>query len=197
MPNFIDVNAITTLQKQKTQSWQQQAVDESQQGFLQLVEKNHSFNFQLWYEEDKARRDDMGFEYVYQAKRKIDDYNQARNNMIEAMDEYLYRLLQPKQPDECAVNSETPGMIIDRLSILALKEYNMHKQTERNDVDESHRAQCQQKLDVIGQQLEQLSQCLKELLAHVSDGSRTFRLYHQFKMYNDPTLNPQLYENAG
>jgi hypothetical protein len=31
------------------------------------------------------------------------------------------------------------------------------------------------------------------LLDDVAAGRRTFGVYYQFKMYNDPALNPQLY----
>jgi hypothetical protein len=84
-------------------------------------------------------------------------------------------------------------MIIDRLSILALKSYHMALQTQRQDVDENHRNSCHNKLAIIHQQLKQLTQCLKQLLDEVQERKRTFRIYHQFKMYNDPTLNPELY----
>jgi hypothetical protein len=139
----------------------------------------------------------MGFEFVYQAKRQIDRFNQARNNCMEAMDEWLFHTLQPAQPEHCPVNSESPGMIIDRLSILALKSYHMGLQTKREEASEEHRQQCNQKLAIIHQQLDQLSACLDQLLTEIRNKTRTFRVYHQFKMYNDPALNPELYATAG
>jgi len=41
-------------------------------GLLALVEEEHHCNFELWHEEDKARREDQGFEFVYRAKRNPD-----------------------------------------------------------------------------------------------------------------------------
>jgi hypothetical protein len=38
--------------------------------------------------------------------------------------------------------------------------------------------------------------CLDLLLAEARAGRAYFKLYRQFKMYNDPALNPQLYGNA-
>lgn len=191
----IDVEKIIQLQADALAAWQEGVCIQAR-GFMELVELNHSYNFQLWYEEDKARRDDMGSDYVYHAKRNIDSFNQLRNNMIEAMDVSLFEQLEPVEPGLAPVNSETPGMIIDRLSILALKQYHMRRQTLRQNVEERHRQECAQKLAVIELQLIQLSQCLSELLEQITAKTRTFRLYHQFKMYNDPSLNPQLYENA-
>ncbi len=127
-----------------------------------------------------------------QAKRAIDGFNQQRNNFIEEMDKVLVAELRPKESD-VPKNSETPGMMIDRLSILALKEYHMREETERKDVDEKHIASCSEKLARITLQRSDLVRCLEELLEEVSKGTRSFSVYYQFKMYNDPALNPQLY----
>jgi hypothetical protein len=160
-----------------------------------LVQQNHYFNFMLWHEEDIARRDDLGSERVHQAKRAIDHYNQQRNNFIEEMDKVLVAELQPAESG-CPRNSETPGMIIDRLSILALKEFHMCEETERADASEDHRENCRAKLARIVLQRGDLTQSLGELLDDVAAGRRTFGVYYQFKMYNDPALNPQLYGAA-
>ncbi len=193
MPEIISPLAITQLHRDCIIQWKSSGVTYQHTSFHRLVEENHAFNYQLWHAEDKARRDDMGYQFVYQAKRDIDQYNQARNNRMEAMDEWLFKHLTPAEFTQCPVNSESPGMIIDRLSILALKAYHMALQTERQDVDETHKKNCGYKLAVIRQQLEQLTQCLGQLINEVQEKTRTFRIYHQFKMYNDPNLNPELY----
>lgn len=193
MLHNINPTDITNLHKQSIIDWKSEGIMHKHQGFYQIVEENHAFNYQLWQTEDKARRDDRGFEYVYQAKRTIDRLNQQRNNRMEAMDGWLYQTLKPAAVCDCPVNSESPGMIIDRLSILALKSYHMDVQTKRMDTDEEHRQNCLQKLAVIDQQLMQLTTCLGQLLGEVVNKTRTFRVYHQFKMYNDPQLNPELY----
>ncbi|BCA93833.1 hypothetical protein TUM19329_01940 [Legionella antarctica] len=193
MQQLIDPSIITVLHKQCIVQWKSLGIKYQHQEFYLLAEENHAFNFQLWHAEDRARRDDMGYEFVYQAKREIDTCNQLRNNRMEAMDEWLFNTLHPEKPGQCPVNSESPGMIIDRLSILSLKSYHMALQTKRMDVSAEHRKNCAYKLEVIQQQLEQLSDCLRQLLDEIDAKSRTFRIYHQFKMYNDPTLNPELY----
>lgn len=193
MPDTIQPSAITALHKNCIIQWKSSGIKHQHKDFYRLVEENHAFNYQLWHAEDRARRDDMGYEFVYQAKREIDQCNQARNNRMEAMDEWLFNLLQPAEFTHCPVHSESPGMIIDRLAILALKSYHMALQTERQDVDETHRQNCANKLAIIQHQLEQLALCLGQLLDEVQTKKRTFRIYHQFKMYNDPSLNPELY----
>lgn len=174
--------------------WKAQDVSYQQENFLALVEKNHAFNYQLWAMEDRARRDDLGFEFVYQAKRAIDQYNQQRNDYIEKMDEWLFELLKPEQENDCPLHSETPGMMIDRLSILALKAYHMALQTERSDVDEMHRQLCQNKLQMILTQQKHLFTCLLQLIEEMIQGKRSFVFFRAFKMYNDPRLNPELYD---
>lgn len=188
------IESIKQLHHNRIIEWKQQGINTREQGFLGLVEQNHAFNYQLWHAEDRARREDMGFEFVYKAKREIDYCNQQRNDRMEAMDQSLYQQLEPAAPDACPVHSETPGMMIDRLSILALKAYHMQIQTERTDVEESHRQTCQRKLQTIHAQQHQLLACLSQLLDDVNNKQRTFRVYHQFKMYNDPKLNPEIYQ---
>lgn len=192
VPNQIAM--ITNLHSQCLSRWDQKAITLQQQGFLRLVEQNHAFNFQLWHAEDRARRDDAGFEFVFLAKREIDSHNQQRNNQMEAMDEWLFQALSPSKSPGCPVHSETPGMMIDRLSILALKVFHMALQVIRKDVDEKHHEQCLKKLQTLNEQKQQLHDCLKILIDEIQHKTRTFRVYHQFKMYNDPTLNPALYE---
>jgi hypothetical protein len=194
-PVTFDAAAIAAQQTQLTALWHAETPAAGGEGFAGLVAQNHLRNFQLWHEEDVARRNDLGFERVFQAKRAIDKFNQERNNFIEEMDKVLVATLQPADSG-CPRNSETPGMIIDRLSILALKEYHMHEETVRADASAAHKENCSAKLARIVRQRGDLTQSLAELLSDVAARRRTFAVYYQFKMYNDPALNPQLYRNA-
>ncbi len=189
----LNPDEIATLQTTLTARWHEELPAATGAEFLLLVQENHLRNFQLWHEEDIARRDDLGSERVHQAKRAIDRFNQERNNFIEEMDKLLVAALQPLESG-VPRNSETPGMMIDRLSILALKEFHMHEEAVRTDASETHRATCAEKLARIIRQRADLTQCVGELLADVAAGTRTFAVYYQFKMYNDPALNPQLYQ---
>ena len=183
---------IADLQSRLTAIWHERVPAADGDGFERIVQENHLRNFNLWHEEDIARRDDLGSERVHQAKRAIDRYNQERNNFIERMDMMLVEQLKPSEGG-VPRNSETPGMIIDRLSILSLKEYHMREEAERTDASEEHRTKCSEKLARIVVQRADLTACLGELLEDVAAGRRTFGVYYQFKMYNDPALNPQLY----
>ena len=186
---------IAALQSDLTARWHQAPPQAEGSGLLLLVQQNHLRNFQLWHEEDVARRDDLGFEAVYRAKRNIDRFNQERNNFAEEMDKVFVAALNPPTSG-CPLNSETPGMMIDRLSILALKEYHMQEETVRADASAEHRQKCGEKLARIRQQRTDLTNCVAALFEDVLARRRSFSVYFQFKMYNDPTLNPQLYRKA-
>jgi hypothetical protein len=191
LDNFI--KQLDQLHCESIVQWKEHSIELKHEGLLRLVEENHAFNFQLWLAEDRARRDDRGFEFVYQAKREIDHCNQQRNNRMEMIDEWLFHELNPAESTECPIHSESPGMMMDRLSILALKHYHMALQAIRTEVTDEHRRSCQHKLHIIELQQAQLLNCLRDFLCEIVDKKRTFKVYHQFKMYNDPTLNPQLY----
>lgn len=91
------------------------------------------------------------------------------------------------------MNSETPGSIIDRLSINMLKIYHMKEQTQRTDASQKHIESCRQKLNILEIQKGDLSVCLTELMNDLLKGTKYFKVYRQMKMYNDPNLNPVLY----
>jgi hypothetical protein len=177
-------------------SWHDQPTAPGNDLPLSLVEKNHRENFDLWHEEDIARRDDLGAEAVRQAKRGIDRFNQARNDAIEKLDEWFLSQL-PVMKHSSPLHSETPGMIVDRLSIMSLKIYHMRIEAERATATGEHRLKCAEKLARIEEQLADLKNCLHELIGQFQAGTRRFKIYRQMKMYNDATLNPQIYAQAG
>src|SRR5690606_864094 len=123
-----------------------------------------------------------------------DRWNQQRNDAVEAIDVSLLELLALEEPAPGArLHSETPGAMIDRLSILSLKIHNMGRESRREDADEDHRRNCRMKLERLQVQREDLRNCLDRLLTELTRGEACFRVYRQFKMYNDPSLNPWLY----
>ncbi len=189
---MLSASEIAARQTELTTRWHQTTPAATGEGFQRLLDENHLRNFSLWHEEDVARRDDLGFEAIYRAKRNIDRFNQERNNYVEEMDQAMVAALHPPESG-CPRNSETPGMMIDRLSILSLKEFHMHEETVRPDASPAHREKCGEKLARIRRQRADLTGCLADLLVEVGAGRRTFSVYYQFKMYNDPALNPQLY----
>ena len=167
--------------------------------FPSLVSRQHYVNFELWHQEDMARDPDAPDSKIATVKRTIDVLNQLRNDMIEQMDQYLLDVLQNekiKYTSETEMNSETPGSIIDRLSINALKIYHMDEETQRLDVTDEQRKKCSGKLSVLQDQRNDLKICLEKLLVDLSNGKKRLKVYQQMKMYNDENLNPVLYQKG-
>ncbi len=164
------------------------------QGFWQAVEANHWHNCALWEQEDLARRRNVPDSEIASNKRSIDAHNQKRNDAIEKIDEHLLsELSSVKKKAHAKQNSETAGAMIDRLSILSLKIHAMRLQTERKDVDQAHIEACQSKLKILNEQRKDLAACLDWLLGEAARGEIFFKVYRQYKMYNDPNLNPAIY----
>ena len=158
------------------------------------ITANHEHNCALWAEEDLARRRDVPDSEIAANKRAIDSHNQKRNDAIERVDEALLSALNDVVLQKNArQSSETAGAMIDRLSILSLKIHHMRIQAERRDADEAHRQACREKLGRLVEQRSDLAACLDRLLAEAREGSAFFKVYRQFKMYNDPKLNPAIY----
>lgn len=174
------------------------------------VQANHRFNSRLWAEEDLARRTTVAATEIAANKRAIDGFNQARNDATERIDEILLVALGlvdeasartdaplSRVPAGARLNSETAGSMVDRMSIMALKIHAMRLQTERSDVDDAHRDSSRGKLERLQQQRADLAGCLAALLADAAAGRAYFKVYRQFKMYNDPRFNPALVAEQG
>ena len=189
---------ISEYQTTLVKEWHQTEPTISTDGFLKLVAEQHLRNFNLWHEEDIARDPDVSDKEMARVKRSIDVLNQQRNDLIERIDEALLDELAAKEismPYSAPLNSETPGAMIDRCSIMALKIFHMKEQTERDDVDAAHRQKALDKVSTLIEQRNDLFSCLYDLVADIKKGKRRFKLYRQYKMYNDPTLNPRIYKS--
>ena len=159
-----------------------------------LYEKNWIDTVQ-WHYEDIIRDPDIDPSEGMKLKRLIDSSNQNRTEMVEYIDSYFLNLYSSVTTKENAkVNTESPAWAIDRLSILILKIYHMEEESNRKDVSEDHRNNCQKKLNVLIEQREDLSESIDQLLIDLSTGIKKMRVYKQMKMYNDESLNPVLYK---
>ena len=193
---MIDVKEVGQLQRRTVCDWHETEICNPYSGLLSVICEQHSFNFQLWHREDIARSPVADDHVISDVKRKIDKLNQQRNDWIEKVDDFLTRMLAERnvQPHEDApINTETPGSVIDRLSILALRIYHMREQLDRSDVDGSHRDAVSAKLSLCNVQQAEISEAVQKLLNDIAAGTVRHRTYRQMKMYNDPSLNPYIY----
>ncbi|RZK38993.1 MAG: DUF4254 domain-containing protein [Pedobacter sp.] len=147
-----------------------------------------------WHMEDVVRNPDISPADGLAWKRRIDSQNQVRTDMVEFIDSYFLEEYKDvvSLPD-AKVNTESPAWAIDRLSILALKIYHMQEEADRLSASPEHREQCNLKLNVLLNQRADLSISIDELLEDIKQGKKYMKVYKQMKMYNDPSLNPILY----
>jgi hypothetical protein len=196
---LFETKELLKQQLQEVEQWHSflpQADFSEPTDFPVLVSTQHQINFELWHQEDMARDPDVSDSKIASVKRAIDVLNQRRNDLIERMDQFLVNILftgNVKNDAEAEMNSETPGSMIDRLSINALKIYHMDEEILREEVTAEHRNKCAGKLSVLQEQRKDLEQCLSKLLADLSSGEKRLKVYQQMKMYNDESLNPVLY----
>ncbi len=184
---------------------QEQESNRARQDVWRWIAENHRNNCLLWDEEDLARRTRVSDSEIALNKRHIDGYNQARNDATERVDEFLLIALGlvgaesagtsspvSRATPGARLNSETAGSMIDRMSIMALKAKAMRWQLQRQDVGPDFLASTRIKLERLLEQRQDLGACLERLLADTHAGLAYFKVYRQFKMYNDASMNPAL-----
>jgi hypothetical protein len=173
---MLDASLILRLHDQSTLHGHNPAAPAPTPGsaFALLILDQHQANFDLWHRE---------------TKHTIDRLNQLRNDLAEQIDLALLDTvtLNPAAP----LHSESPGLIVDRLSILALKIFHTREELHRSTPE--HQDRNHRRLAVLNEQRDDLAACLDALWSDACAGRRRFKLYRQLKMYNDPALNPVLY----
>jgi hypothetical protein len=168
--------------------------------WLKLVARQHKANFDLWHIEDEARTPGASDAEIADVKRRIDRTNQTRNDLVEELDRTIQNWLEERGlPNPAApLHSESPGLMIDRLSILALKIYHTREEMERPDAPVGHAERNRERLAILEEQRTDLAGCLDALWQETLKGTRRFKVCRPMKMYNDAALNPAIYgETAG
>lgn len=150
-----------------------------------------------WHLEDLIRDPLIDPIDALKLKRKIDESNQRRTDVVEYIDGWFWEKYKNigTQPN-ATINTESPAWAIDRLSILELKIYHMQIETIRKEASEDHRTICKEKLTVLLLQREDLFSAIDQLLEDIAKGRKYMKVYRQMKMYNDESLNPVLYQKG-
>ena len=195
---LLEADAIIGLHDQCTKLWHftpNEATAVGEADWLAAVARHHRANFDLWHIEDDARAPGISDSELARIKHRVDETNQLRNDRTEELDRRLVNWLEHKGLPKAAapLNSESPGLIIDRLSILALKIYHTREEAARDEAPPGHAERNRDRLAILEQQRADLAGCLDALWRETLAGKRRFKLYRQLKMYNDPELNPAVY----
>ncbi len=189
--------AILGLHDECTRRWHTVAPHfaDDPDSFDAAVEQQHFANFELWHEEDKARIPGAPDQEIANVKRAIDKINQRRNDLMEMCDRFALEELAARnlpRPD-ASLHSESLGLMIDRLSILSLKLYHTQQEIDRANAPVGHAQRNRERLAILAEQRSDLAEALDVLWDDILAGRRRFKLYRQLKMYNEPSLNPLVY----
>lgn len=161
-----------------------------------LYQKNWIDTVQ-WHLEDIVRNPDISPVDGLALKRRIDASNQVRTDMVEYIDSYFLDKYKDVQAlAGASLNTESPAWAIDRLSILALKIFHMAIEANRTEAEPTHRNACTKKLNILLEQRVDLSTAIDMLIDDIASGKKYMKVYKQMKMYNDPSLNPVLYQQS-
>lgn len=200
LSGLVSADALVALHDRLTKMWHQPRRDrdpepEYESAFAEAIAEQHLANFELWHIEDQARVPRASDRQIAELKRSIDRTNQRRNDLMERGDSLLLAALEAESlpASGAELQSESPGLILDRLSILALKIYHTREEIERPNAPEGHAERNRERLAVLETQREDLARCLDRLWQQVIAGERRFKIYRQLKMYNDAALNPAVY----
>ena len=149
-----------------------------------LVEHIQLINTYQWHMEDRSRAN-ANDKILTEVKRAIDNSNSRRIKAIETLDAYLLGALKEVglPVSSAPLHSESPALIIDRMTILALKIY--HLKNELADVvgtmDEDF---INIQLLNITEQFEDLANCLDRLFDDIAAGKTSIKMYRQIKIYD-------------
>src|SRR5580658_853778 len=148
---------IVALHDRLTTAWHQdpsageQSAGQPSLDWLNAVANQHRANFDLWHIEDEARAPGASDRELADVKRRVDTTNQRRNDLAEDLDRALLGWLRSRglPNPEAPLHSESPGLIIDRLSILALRIYHTREEAERTGAPAGHAKRNRERLAIL------------------------------------------------
>ncbi len=146
----------------------------------------HRKNFSLWHLEGRSRKKGPSDRELVLMKAKINNDNQMRHQCIERIDVILTRKLEEmgvSVASDAVLHTESPGPIIDRLSVLSLRRFHLERMLERTPENDSEREFLKQRHETTCESVRLLQGAFATLLEDVLAGRRTFFITHELKVY--------------
>jgi hypothetical protein len=156
----------------------EKAVQREQPGALPAlagrVEEIVLSNLRQWDLEDATRDPDASDAVIADAKRAIDRLNLNRHRLVQEIDADIASSLD--QPATARLVTESPGMVLDRLSVLVIRRA---RTAALSYSDETYAA----RLPALDAQLSALTAAFDDYLEDLRAGTRRFVVYEHFKLY--------------
>jgi hypothetical protein len=132
-------------------------------------------NLRQWDLEDAARAPSASDAVVADAKRAIDRLNLGRHRLVQEIDIAVASGLD--QPASASLATESPGMVLDRLSVLVIRRARTAAALSSGD------GRLADRLLMIDAQLAALTVAFDDYLEELRAGTRRFAAYEHLKLY--------------
>jgi len=152
-----------------------------QASLARLVVELVRSNLRQWDLEDASRDPHASDAKVATAKRTIDHLNLDRHHLVEEIDAHITASLD--QSATAALATESPGMVLDRLSVLVIRRA---RTAEASFRDETYAA----RLSALDAMVASLSGALDGYLHELRVGTRRFVAYEHLKLYSTGPFPP-------
>jgi Protein of unknown function (DUF4254) len=149
----------------------------SQTSLAGLVAELTQSNLRQWLLEDATHDPNATDATIAGAKRAIDQLNLSRHRIVQDIDATVAAALS--SADTAPLATESPGMVLDRLSVLVIRRSRTADAASR---DPSYG----QRLPALDAQVANLSEAMDGYLEELWAGSRRFVVYEHLKLYNAP-----------
>jgi hypothetical protein len=145
---------------------------------MELVDSNS----RQWDLEDATRDPDANDAVVAAAKREIDRLNLGRHRLVQEIDAAVDATLE--QPVRAPIATESPGMVLDRLSVLVIRRVRTAAASARDPAFAA-------RLPLLDAQVDTLSVAFDLYAEELRLGTRRFVPYEQLKLYAPSALAPE------
>lgn len=160
-------------------------------GAAEALSELRAAHERLWALEDCARSTSADDAEIARVKRAIDRENGRRHRLIDAVDAALSAAAAaPYRPATQRCYSETLAELCDRLLILDLKLANLQRLALDLDLPAAETTRCRDRHQHQIRWRLHLQQCLAQQLADHHSGRAVLAPRAEFKLYNEPLLNP-------
>jgi Protein of unknown function (DUF4254) len=141
---------------------------------VHLVESN----LRQWDLEDATRDPGASDAQVADAKREIDRLNVSRHRLVEQIDAAIDSVLD--QPATAPLATESPGMVLDRLSVLVIRRARTATASHRDPT-------LAERVRALQAQVDALSAALDSYVDELRAGTQRFIRYQSLKLYGSST----------